>query len=29
LDAGGGTPMLIVCAEVALVEAELAGGLLG
>jgi Domain of unknown function (DUF6431)/Helix-turn-helix domain len=29
LDAGGGTPMLIVCAEVALVEAELVGGLLG
>lgn len=29
MDAGGGTPMLIVCAEVAVVEAELAGGLLG
>ena len=29
MDAGGGTPMLIVCAEVALVEAELVGGLLG
>ena len=29
MDAGGGTPMLIVCAEVALVEAELAGGRLG
>lgn len=28
MDAGGGTPMLIVCAEVALVEAELVGGLL-
>jgi hypothetical protein len=28
LDAGGGTPMLIVCAEVALVEAELLEGLL-
>jgi hypothetical protein len=29
LDAGGGTPMLSVCAEQALVEAELVGGLLG
>jgi len=29
LDAGGGTPMLIVCAEEAQVEAELVGGLLG
>ena len=29
MDAGGGTPMLIVSAEVAWVEAELVGGLLG
>ena len=29
MDAGGGTPMLIVCAEEAQVEAELVGGLLG
>jgi Domain of unknown function (DUF6431)/Homeodomain-like domain len=29
LDAGGGTPMLIVCAEEARVEAELVDGLLG
>ena len=29
MDAGGGTPMLIVCTELVLVEAELVGGLLG
>lgn len=29
MDAGGGTPMLIVCVEQALVEAELVGGRLG
>jgi len=29
LDAGGGTPMLIVCTELVVVEAELVGGLLG
>ena len=29
MDAGGGTPMLIVCAEEALVEAELVGGRIG
>ena len=29
MDAGGGTPMLIVCAEQAVVEVELVGGRLG
>lgn len=29
MNAGGGTPMKIVCADVAVVEAELVGGLLG